>query len=162
VAIAFWLALILLAPKERLYDFLEHKLAEQGIVISGETMRWKPLGFAVEHARISYQGLDVGELSWLTLRTLLVYTQVHVGPFVTSPALGKIVKMSLKEANITHELWHPFTLYVELEGNFGRMRGTIDLQKRVIRLRVIKAWKIQLLKRFLKHDKAGWYYEQSF
>jgi hypothetical protein len=160
--IAAWLAVILLAPKEQLYYLLERQLSRQGVVLGGEQFHWRPLGFKITNAKIYFQGIEVGRVPEARFWTLLAYSELRTGPLLLSPEIRKFLDLKLTRARLIHEIWHPRTLLIDAEGDFGHLRGSIDLQRRLLHLRLDKTGKIDGLKRYFKRDKEGWVYEQKF
>lgn len=160
--LAVWLAVILLAPKERLYYQLERQLSRQGIVLGGEHLHWRPLGLKITDAKVYFQGIETGKLPEADFWTLLVYSELRTGPFLPAPGVGNFLDLKLTKARLVHELWHPGTVFVDAEGDFGHLKGSIDLRKRILHLRLDKPGKIDAIKRYFKRDKEGWYYEQKF
>lgn len=160
--IAVWLMLIILAPKERIYYLLEHRLSQWGIVLSGEKLHWKPFGLKITDAELYAQGIRIGKLPEADFWTLLFYSELDTGPFLLSPDIQKILDLKLSKARLVHKLWHPETVFIEAEGNFGHISGRIDLQSRKISLRLTAPGEPGVLKRYFRKDKKGWYYERTF
>ena len=159
---ALWVSLILFAPKQELYYLLEHQLQKEGIILSQERIQETALGLEIENAIVSVQGIEVGEVKRIRFWTLLLYSQVDLVGFESSPGIRKMADINLERAKLRHAVWHPLTLSLEAEGNFGVVDGEIDLSRRTLRLRWQKVGEISLFRPYLKKEKGAWVYERRF
>jgi len=162
IVAALWVSLILFAPKRELYYLLEQQLQKEGIVLSQERIHETAFGLELEGAVISVQGIELGKVKRIRVWTLLLFSQVEMERFESSPGMRKIADIELARARVWHAVWHPMSLKLEAEGSIGKVRGEIDLQKRKLRLHWQKVGEISALKPYLKKEKKGWVYERSF
>jgi len=157
-----WLALLAFMPKEEMYFRAEQALASQGIEINEGQMDEHLFGMTIKDATIYVQGINVATVKDISLFTLLFYTRVEADDVRADASLAHMLPASVAHLVITHTLMHPETVYIEAEGSFGKVEGTLSLQTRKLHLDLVKTGKIDTVQNLLKHGEKGWYYESTF
>lgn len=162
ILLAFWIAMILLAPKRDLYFFAQKKLQKSGILLRAATTKENPFGLTLEELRISYKGLTLGTWKEVHVWTLIFYSEIDAEDFVPSAMLQHLFEGTIGEMRLRYSLVHPRRITLILSGSLGTAKGWIDLKKRTIFLQWTKIGKLGSLRNYLKHDKRGWHYERQF
>jgi hypothetical protein len=160
--LVLWTAILLFAPKKELYFLLEKRWEPEGVVVSGERIQETPFGLVLEGGELYYEGIDLGHFRRITLHPYLWINRIDIEEFTPAKTLEILPEISLHHARILYHPWRPKTLRVFADGSFGKVKGTIDWSKKMIRLRWIEFGEIQRIRPYLKKDEEGWYYEQSF
>ena len=160
--IVLWLSIILFAPKQELYYLLEERLQNSGVILNETRIDENAMGLTLEKVTLYIQGVDLGKIKQIDLWTLLFYTRIDITAFTPSPGILKIADIRLKKAHFQYAVWNPEQIRIEVEGNIGKVVGSFDLKKHLLRLRWEKTGAIDPIKPYLKRDKKGWYYERIF
>jgi len=163
VILLVFIEVILFAPKLELYYLLEHKLDDAlGVVVNEKVAKETPFGLDLEGLRVYYEGADIATIKDINIFSLLLFSKVKALDIEPSAYLNRVAKFRVSTLDLIHSISNPFFIEIKANGSFGEFKGGIDLRKRVIKLRLVEAKDITSIREFLKRDKEGWYYEQSF
>ena len=163
VILLVFIEAVLFAPKLELYYLLEHKLDdEMGVIINEKVAKEKLFGLDLEGLRVYYEGADIATIRDINIFSLLLFTKVKALNIEPSAYLNRFVSFKVDTLSLIHSIFNPLFIEIEANGSFGEFRGGIDLRERVIKLRLVEAKDIASIREFLRRDKKGWYYEQSF
>ncbi len=160
--LAVWLALLAFMPKEELYFRAEQALASQGIEINEGEMKENLFGLKLKDAEVYVEGIKVATVKQVSFLTLLLYSKIEADEVETDVSLQSMVPASIAHIAVTHSLLHPRTLFIEAEGSFGKVEGTLSLATRTLHLDLVETGKIDTVRNLLKHGEKGWYYESTF
>ena len=152
-------ALVFFAPKKELYFLLEKQIAKEGVVISGEQISQNPVGLKLQNPHIYYRGINSAKAKQITATVLLLFNRVEVRELQVDDSLYSMFPVAVQVARLDYLLWQPLKIKVLLKGNFGTAAGYYDILKRDLKIRLIKAEDISAIKRHLKKDDRGWFYE---
>ena len=150
------------APKKELYYLLEHRLAGQGIVLSGEALSATPVGLSIEHATLYAKGVRVATIEHISLWSLLLYTRGSAEHIRLDASLARMLPSAVQQVSVTHSVIQPMQIALRIDDPKLAATGTIDLSTRTIRLVFAKAPSAEMLTRKMKQTKEGWVYEQRF
>lgn len=156
----------LFAPKENLYYWLENKLQNGHIVVTGEVPHDNMLRLSVDGGRVYYDDLHIADLNKTNFFSVLFYSRLDVSAFHFSNAINFMLPKEVQFIRITYSILNPLRAIVSSEGDFGTINGSIELKSKKIVLRLTPSKLIferyqGLLAKFKKID--GLYvYEASF
>ena len=156
------LFLWLLAPNDRLYYKLEHLLQSHGVVITEKSLSLTPWSLTIQDADVTLNGAKIAKIEYAKLITLLFYHKLIINNLqfndIVAGTIGK--KVSLLTA--THHILKPTVIELEIRGDLGEAKGYIELKNKVVVIRFEDKFNIDSLKKWLKRDEKGWYYETTF
>jgi hypothetical protein len=156
------IAILIFAPKKSLYFLAEKELQKNGIVLSDETIKSNPVGLTISNAKVYVENTYVGDIKEVSILTLFIYSNIDILDFKPVKAIEKMFPLSIQKANINYAIWNPLEVKITVNSSMGEIKGKIDLSKRRLILRFLDRSKIRPIRSYLRRDKSGWYYEQSF
>jgi len=156
------LSLAIFAPKRELFYLLEERLMQQDIIINNEEIETGLFTLTLRHPELYFKGIKVADISEVKLLSLLFYTTVTVREIKPDASLQKWVSGEIDNLTAGNLLWKPGNIALGAMGSFGRAKGVVSLNKRVIHIDLVEEKSIEALKPLLKKGEEGWYYESSF
>ena len=162
VIVTFWFALLLFMPKIDLYYTLENKLIKKGIETNEKSVKEGVFSLVLEEADTYVQGIKVVRLNEVNIFTLLFYSKIHVSGVSIDDSLKSFMPGTVDNAVATHSVLSPFKVFVRLNGSFGLADGIVNLKSKKMRLNFKDSKKLNGIKKQLRKDEKGWYYEKSF
>ncbi len=151
-----------LAPKQEIYYLMEKELEKEGVVISNETFTDGWFGLTISDADIYFKGIPIAHASSLELDILFFYNQLRITSVVLDKSLHNIAPKQVNEVVATYSVIKPFKVAIEGSGSFGEIQGGVYLDKGMVQLTFPEVKDINALKKFLKKDATGWYYEKIY
>ena len=155
-------AILMFAPKVNLYFLLEQELQKNGIVLSNEKVESKLFGLDISNAKVYVENTHIGDVKDISILTLLLYNSIDIFEFTPVKSIQKMFPLSIKEAHINYAVWNPLEVKISADSSVGKIEGRVDLQNRKVMLRFLDKNRIGPIRNYLRRDKSGWYYEQSF
>ena len=162
VLLLIWFVLILFMPKEETYFSLEQEFAKNDIVLNEESRNEGVFSLSLKNVTVYVKGIPLATIENLDLFTLLFYTSVHFETLMIDESLRSMTPTNIESLHISQMIWEPLDLSVKAEGSFGESKGSIDLDKRMLRMDFNDTKTLGMLKSKLKQGEKGWYYETSF
>ena len=160
--VIFYLSLVLLAPKKELYYKVEQELYKKGLIIDGEDIKETPLGVELMHPTIIYNGIKVATAKEIKIITLFLYTKTTINDIKDRAGLKNFFPLMPKSMLITHKIWNPYRLDIEMFGKFGKAVGFYDIKEHLFHINLSDDKNIAPIRRYLKKGDNGWYYEERF
>ncbi|WP_153015040.1 hypothetical protein [Sulfurovum riftiae] len=157
-----WFAFVLFMPKRNLYYKLEQELAVQGIKVNEGKISEGLFTLKIDEAVVYIKGIDLIHVKEVSFFSLIFYSSVDLKEVVLDESLSSIAPTKLADATLSHVIWSPGHVSVSGQGDFGAFEGDIDLVERKVHLDFTETAELGALKRQLKEDEKGWYYETSF
>jgi hypothetical protein len=156
-------ATVIFAPKKSLYYFLESKLESSGIILSNEILDPNPLGLTVKEGNLYMEGTHIADIESISIVTLLLYNGMTVSNLNPTDDIKKIVPMSISEIDFKYVVWNPLKISIKISGDVGDVDGEVDLIEKRLTLRFKNGIRNapSLLRRKLRKDENGWYYEKA-
>jgi len=72
------------------------------------------------------------------------------------------LNVSVAELNAKQSILKPYIIDIDAIGNFGIIKGYVNLKSRILHLDLVKVKDANALKKFFKKGKKGWFYESKF
>jgi len=157
-----WFAILLFMPKVDLYYSLENKLVKKGIVINEKSIDESVFSLSLKESDIYAEGINLVKLNKINIFTLLFYSSINVNGINIDESLKSFIPVTVEKLIASHSILSPRKVFITIVGNFGVADGIVDLKKKIIRLDFSDTNELNNLKKQLKKDKKGWYYEKSF
>lgn len=157
-----WFSLLVLMPKRELYYTLEQVLAKEGIQINEEAIEEGIFSLTLKKPVLYVKGIKVATVDEVTFFTLLLYTKITSKQLLLDKTFNAIAPRATESISLTHSLVDPFSVFIAIQGDIGRVSGSYQLEHKKIHLDILEAKEIDNIKSELKKDEKGWYYETSF
>lgn len=122
--------IIALLPKEAIYNYFEHKLLMQKIIISNEQRNEKLLSLDINNAKIYYEGINVANVEKASFLGLLLYNDINISNVRVLKSLSNIIPSSIKTINIKYTILDYEHIYIKSSGAFGNLSGTLNILNR--------------------------------
>ena len=154
--------LVIFAPKQQIYYLLEQELAKNDIVISNEKFTNKPFGLTITDADIYVKGIKMAQVKSVDLNIFFLYNRLTIDSVDIDKGIQNIVPKSINTISATFSIIKPYKINIEGVGSFGEVKGGVYLNMNKLFLRLPKTKDISTIKKFLKKDTEGLYYEKFF
>ena len=162
----FFLLILLMwlfAPKQELYYLLEHKLKQNDIIISNETITDTWFGLNIENADVYVKGIKMANIADAQLNIFFFYNTLNIEHINMDSSLQAIAPKAIDELKAKYSVLDPLHVNINALGSFGTASGAVSLKDRVVHVDFPVAKDIQTIKKFLRKDKTGgWYYETNY
>jgi len=156
------IGLAIFMPKLNLYNYLEHKLNEKGLVIYNEKSRNKLTNLYITDAKVSYQGADIAEINSITITPLILFNQIVAKNIELTGVAKQFLNVEIESLKITQSIIKPYIVKISANGTFGVASGYANLKQKIIHIDIVDAQDIEPIKKLLKRGEKGWYYESQF
>ena len=157
-----WFALVWLMPKEALYFKLEQHLSSKGIKINEAAIEEGMISLSIRDGEIFLRGIRIARFENASIVSLFVYSHIHIDQMKTVQGLPAIPPLKADWIDLTHTVASPRQIRISAKGSFGSLTGTIDLYTHHIFIRFTELKELGVLRRELKKDAKGWYYENTY
>jgi len=154
-------SLMIFAPKRELYYLLEEQLMKYDVVINNEDIEEGVFLLHINHPDIYVKGIELAKIDKIDIFSLLVYSSVAATGIATDSSLKKLIPAKVTTVKVIYQLLDPLKIAISVEGDFGKADGYLYIQESKIRLNISESKDIARLKRLLKKDDKGWYYETA-
>ena len=157
----FFLLILLMwlfAPKQELYYLLEQKLKEKNIIISNETVTDTWFGLNIKNADIYAKGVKMANIADAQLNIFFFYNTLNIENIKI-----EVSPQVVNELKVKYSVVDPLHISIDGLGSFGTASGAVALKESLVHIDFPVAKDIDMIKKFLKKDKAGgWYYETNY
>jgi len=158
----FWLAVVVMMPKEALYYRLEQELAKKDINISYEKISEGWFALSLIKPSVYVKGIKVATLEEIEIFTLLFYNRVSLKGVLLERSLERFAPGQIDLSILTHSVFSPFKVVISANGAFGEAEGSVELKAHQLKLKFSDVKHLGLLRSKLKKEEEGWIYEASF
>ena len=153
----FLMSLLILAPKELAYNFLENELAKKQIIISDEIRDEKSFGLDIKESKLYFEGIEIANISKTSITTFLLYTKVKVKDIKLLDSFKNMLPSPIMDIEIKHSILEFDKVNINASGLFGKLEGKADVlnQKVILELfpsKVMKSSYSRLLRNFKLKD----------
>ena len=159
------LLIIILIPKEKLYFTFEELLLEKNIVLSGESLENRYLYLDIQNASVMMDNIKLATIENIRLTPWILFNQITISSVTFSPLYRPFFPGTIESMTLTYSLFHPLSVQLHGEGDFGECNGEVDLIDQKVRL-VFEATpelrRYPLLVFKLHTEKEGLVYETNF
>jgi len=163
VFIVFWLTFLVFMPKQKLYFTLEKELLKQDIEINEQSIEEGLFSLNLIKPEIYVKGIKIATVEKINIFTLIFTTNINIKSLILNDSFKSFAPQQTDIANISYSLLSPFKVTIEAEGNFGLLKGNVNLNERKLRIDFYETTKeLDSIRSNLKKDEKGLYYEKSF
>ena len=157
-----WIGIVGFAPKKELYYKMEQELAKKGIVIGDENLSTSFTGITLTHPKIYYQGVPIISISKIRFWTVLVYSRLDMDNIEPMNIVKEKYPFSIVNMRATYSLLTPLEIKIHGEGDFGKVKGWVNLKQHLLHLDIVEEKNLKTLQPLLKKGEKGWYYEYRY
>jgi len=144
---------IIFIPKTNLFFSGQKYLSNYNIFINFKHLNSSLFTLNLDKVKIYYHGIDGINIDSIKFLPLL---------FINKITLQDVNILNNKaNINLNYNIFTPFKINIDGLSNFGIIKGDINLKTKHLKVYILNL-KNNKLKSFLKKDKQGYFYEQSF
>ncbi len=154
-------SLMIFAPKRELYYLLEEQLLKYDVVISNEDIDEGLFLLHIKHPDIYVKGIELAKIEKIDIIPLLLYSRVVAKGITTDRSLKKLMPVKVTTLKIVYQILNPKRVSISVVGDFGKADGYLYIDEGRVRLYISEPADIAKLKRLLRKDDKGWYYETT-
>ena len=167
IYLLFFLSFVLiLLPKESIYNLLEQELSKQNIIISDEKRDEKLFSLDISDAKVYYQGIEGTNIDSISFFSSIFYSKVEVNDMKLLQSLASFFPPVIKRIELKHSLLDYRNVNIYSLGDFGVLNGNIDLINRtlILKLEVSSKMKREYSRVLgqMKLEKGIYIYEYRF
>ena len=164
--IVFFFCIFYFLPKESLYNYLEHELKKEKVIISDETRVENIFNFSINNSRIFYKGINISEIKKVDFTTYLFNTKIEVNDVKLLGSITNLAPSPISKISLSHSILDYKKIKIVANGSFGVLNGELDIFTKTMTLR-LKANKIMKSKysnilREMKLKEGEYLYEYKF
>jgi len=158
---------VVLSPKRYLYNFVQHVIVQENIILSHELTKDQLISLEVSHADIYVKDILIGALNKMTVYPFMIFNQVTCEGFASSKEIEGLFSTSIDKVSLFHWIGQPYQIAIKAQGDFGLADGFIHVRDRKIYLKIVPSEKfiaqINKLDNSIKKSEGGFYtYEYSY
>ncbi len=160
----FILGLVLFMPKINLYYTLENFLKKEHIMIKEGAIKDRWVALEIKDASVFYDGVASLEAKEIDILPWIFYDKVTLKDVRPAKALTSMFDAKADSITLTYSLLSYKTIMIAAEGDFGTLRGYIDLRERKIHLVLAPSKKFknhQVVREYFKKQEEGLVYESK-
>jgi len=160
-------ALMFFTPKVQLYYALEKELKEYGVIVSSEKVDDTGLRLSIFGADLYVQGILSAHIQEVNVGLFGLYNSVSIKSIELAKTFRAMVPTKIEHAELTYSIISPLKVQVAAEGDFGEIRGYVDVVERLVHIeltasKLMKRRYSRSLKQFKKLETGGLEYESRF
>jgi len=163
-ALIGYLSFIALMPKENLYYTLVNKLKQERVVITQESLSDNLISLKGKNALVFYDGIESIQAEKFTISSYLLFNKVKIFNVSASEDLKKMFGFSADFVKISYVIWNYKSVDISAIGDFGKLRGDINLETMEVKLMLEPSEEFQkspLLNQYFKKSEEGYIYESK-
>lgn len=164
-ALYIFILVVVLIPKEKLYFTFEKILAQKNIFISDESFDDRFFYLDIQTPTLMIDHLNIASIDNIRISPWILFNRLTISSVSFSPQYRPFFPGSIDEITLTYSLWHPLSIQIYGEGDFGHCEGAFDLLNQKIRVvfsPVAQLRHYALLVSKLHSHKEGLVYESNF
>jgi len=132
--LVFILSVLIFFPKQSAYNFLEHELFKEKLIISGEKRIEKAFSLTIKDGDVYLKGINVANINKASFTSYLVYTKVQIKDIRLLESLKSIFPTPISSIKLKHSILEFDKVKISANGVFGNVNGSIDIINRIITL----------------------------
>jgi hypothetical protein len=162
IVLTVWVSLLAFLPGKELYMTAERFLSENKIAVNERTLRDRFGGFEADTLEFFYDGIALAKAERLGCRFGLVYNICEISALHIDDTFASSFPETIETVRIRYGVFDPTHILIDMIGDFGDVHGTVGFEKKGMRIDIDDVSALRGLRRYLKKDGKGWYYEIAF
>lgn len=157
--------IIILIPKEKMYFSLEKILGDYHLSLSNESIHNRFIYIDVDNAQVLLDKLPVATVENMQFLPWIVYNRFSISNIEALPQFKTFFPGKVENVALIYTIFHPLSLKIVANGDFGQCRGDTDLLNRHTRIVFESTPKLRqypFLVFKLHQEKEGLVYESDF
>jgi len=155
IIISILLGVILFMPKENLFFTLQKELSKQNIYINTKTSS-NLLSLNLSNSTIFVDKMDLAKIKQTNILPLIFFNKIELNKISIN-----FNNLQIKHLNIIYSILDPFKIKIDGNSNFANITGIINLKNHKLKIYLLNLTN-NTIKSFLKKDKKGYFYVQTF
>jgi hypothetical protein len=169
-ALSFLLFLIVFSPKNQLLYKTQNTLSESNITLSVRSTTDYGIISKAKEVVFGFASDDILEAPSASVFVGLLYTCASFDEIKISPKMKTVLPLTIDKMTLSHTIFMPNTVMIDSSGNFGKIKGKIDLKGKKIVLELVSSpdfvkspafTQSPLFSKFTKNED-GYKYESNF
>lgn len=132
--IVFFIAMLVLLPKQSLYFALEKQLEKQKVIISDEKVKPKFFGLELNKANIYFEQINIANIEKLDFSSYVFHTQIKAYDIKFLDSFETMLPSAIQEVVLTHNFLDFKKVKIEANSSYGVLEGFIDLFEKKVYL----------------------------
>ena len=163
----FILALVYFMPKESVYYYLEKKLLQEKVILSGEDINDNGFSLELKNSSVSYDSIQSANIEDINLKIFGIYNSLSIQNIELSGIVSSFTPLIIDTIDVSYTIFNPLNIVATASGEFGEASANISILDKNISVLLIpsdlmfKKYKSTL--RNLKKNQNGEYeYDKTF
>lgn len=127
LALAVFIGVIILLPKENLYYSAEKAFAPMHLFLDDEDIHNRLIYLDVCDATLLFDSIEIGSIEKIRLTAFVFYNQVSIQSINFNKQFSMLFPDKIDYLTFTYSILHPLSINIEGKGGFGPVYGKIDL-----------------------------------
>lgn len=136
LTVLFVIVIFIMLPKKHLYYYGEEFLEPQGVIISDETFHDYGLWASIQDGTAYVKGIPVAQISKVTLIPAFLYNSLELSDVIVAKSMEQFLPRNIQNLSIYGTAFYPITWWIKGEGDFGSLKGNVNILNRTISLSI--------------------------
>lgn len=136
IVVLFVVVIFAMLPKKNLYYYAEELLEPQGVVISDETFHDYGLWASIKDGTAYVKGIPVAQIAKVSLVPGFLYNSMTISDAIIAKSMQQFLPRNIQNLSIQGTALYPITWWLKGEGDFGSLKGNVNILNRTISLTI--------------------------
>ena len=151
--IGFLLGLIVFMPKDNIYFKIQEILSKQNIYINSDIKN--SLSLELKNGTVFVKKMDIAYFDKCEIYPYIFWNKIEC------KNINIANQYKIKEIKTSYSLINPLKINISGNSNFGKIEGEINIFDKKGKIYITKLTN-SLIKKYLKKDKKGYFYDVKF
>ncbi len=159
-----YLALVLLMPKVQLYYTLKNILSQERVLLTQASVKDRWFDLKIEGLKLFYDGIESATADEVEMLPWLFFNQLSATDVKAGKDVKKMFDFVADKVVLRHSILHPLAVTIDARGNFGTIKGQLDLKKQKVKLICEPTGRFkrsQAFRELFRKGKEGYLYESN-
>lgn len=160
----FLIGIILFMPKVNLYYTLENFAKKEHVEIKEGSLKDRWIDLNIKDATLFYDGIASIEADVLTIAPWIFYNKVTAVGVSPTKEIKSMFDATADKVTLTYSVLDYKRIMIEAEGDFGEIKGAVDVIEQKVRLILSPSEKFKnntLVRQYFKKEEEGLVYESK-
>jgi len=157
IFVVFLEALIIFAPKQRLFNALLHELDINKVNLNSYVFSEDLFFINLKNTNLLYDDIDIAKVNQTNIESYVFYNEIKVNKIKIDESLNSILPSKIDEINIVYSILNPLYVDINVYSPLYKAKGYVDIlnKKLIMSINLSKQFKSKYPKimRQLKFDK---------
>lgn len=159
------LLIIVMIPKEKLYYAFESTLSQYHLFISNEDISSGLVYLEANNGEVLLDNQKIAVIEHIQITPLILVNKLTLSSITFSPLYRSLIPGKVDILLVTYSLFHPLSVSIQGDGDFGHCDGNIDLLEQKVTITfdaTAQLGRYPLLVSKLHQGEGGLIYEDTF